>query len=63
MVIGATALYKLVAWMGAHGISESAIQQVRMLANIELIVATIVVSYVAVRYLMAYLPKPSHQAA
>ncbi|ASI88785.1 TDT family transporter [Vibrio mediterranei] len=63
MVIGATALYKLVAWMGAHGIPESAIQQVRMLANIELIVATIVVSYVAVRYLMAYLPKPSHQAA
>ncbi|AYV20740.1 MULTISPECIES: TDT family transporter [Vibrio] len=63
MVIGATALYKLVAWMGAHGISESAIQQVRVLANIELIVATIVVSYVAVRYLMAYLPKPSHQTA
>ncbi|MGR5361210.1 TDT family transporter [Vibrio mediterranei] len=63
MVIGATALYKLVAWMGAHGVSESAIQQVRMLANIELIVATIVVTYVAVRYLMAYLPKPSHQTA
>ncbi|MFC5078384.1 TDT family transporter [Vibrio thalassae] len=59
MVIGSTALYKLAAWMGAHGASESATQQVRMLANIELIVATVVVSYVALRYLMAYFPKPS----
>lgn len=59
MVIGSTALYKLAAWMGAHGASESATQQVRMLANIELIVATVVVSYVALRYLMAYFPKHS----
>ncbi|MBY6198864.1 TDT family transporter [Vibrio hangzhouensis] len=63
MVIGATALYKLVAWMGDHGVSEQAIQQVRTLANIELIVATVVVCYVAVRYLMAYLPKAAPQAA
>ncbi len=63
MVIGATALYKLVAWMGAHGAPESALHQVRMLANVELIVATVVVSYVALRYLMAYLPKPSRQVA
>ncbi|MGR5176055.1 TDT family transporter [Vibrio parahaemolyticus] len=63
MVIGATALYKLVAWMAAHGVSDESIQQVRMLANIELIVATAVVCYVAVRYLMAYLPKAAPQAA
>ncbi|SEG55878.1 TDT family transporter [Vibrio hangzhouensis] len=63
MVIGATALYKLVAWMGDHGVSEQAIQQVRTLANIELMVATAVVSYVTVRYLMAYLPKAVPQAA
>lgn len=63
MVIGATALYKLVAWMAAHGVSDESIQQVRMLANIELIVATVVVCYVAVRYLMAYLPKAAPQVA
>ncbi len=56
MVIGATALYKLEAWMLSVGASSSAVKQIHWLANIELLIATIVVSYVALRYFLAYLP-------
>lgn len=50
MVIGATALYKMEAWLAAQGIAEVYVNQVRTLANIELIIATLVVGYVAVHY-------------
>jgi tellurite resistance protein TehA-like permease len=56
MVIGATALYKLEAWMVTIGASNNAVKQIHWLANIELLIATIVVSYVALRYFLAYLP-------
>ncbi|WP_299568719.1 TDT family transporter [uncultured Shewanella sp.] len=55
MVIGATALFKMVTWMQSIGMADEYIQQVRLLAGIELAVATVVVSYVAIRYLNFYL--------
>ncbi|MGF1688893.1 TDT family transporter [Photobacterium japonica] len=56
MVIGATALFKVAAWMGAQGYAAEYIHQVSMLAHLELYVATAVVGYVAVRYLAFYRP-------
>ncbi|MFA0195552.1 TDT family transporter [Vibrio artabrorum] len=56
MVIGATALLKLAAWMQVQGIEVHYINQVFSLAYLELIVATGVVGYVAVRYYMNYKP-------
>jgi tellurite resistance protein TehA-like permease len=56
IVIGATALFKLAAWMQAQGIEAHYINQVFNLAYLELIVATLVVGYVAVRYYMNYKP-------
>lgn len=56
MVIGATALFKLAAWMETIGVANKYIVQVQWIAAIELIVATLVVSYVALRYLTFYKP-------
>lgn len=50
MVIGAVALYKVVAWMTTFGFAENYITQVKYLAYIELWVATFMVCYVAVHY-------------
>ena len=51
MVIGATALFKLAAWMHTVGIDLQFVKQIQYLATFELIVASGVVCYVAVRYL------------
>lgn len=56
IVIGATALFKLAAWMQVQGIEAHYINQVFNLAYLELVVATLVVSYVAIRYYMNYKP-------
>ncbi|MDC5703390.1 TDT family transporter [Vibrio europaeus] len=56
MVIGATALFKLAAWMETTGVANKYIVQVQWIAAIELVVATLVVSYVALRYLSFYKP-------
>ena len=56
MVIGATALFKLAAWMETIGVANKYIVQVQWIAAIELVVATLVVSYVALRYLTFYKP-------
>ncbi|MDE1209861.1 TDT family transporter [Vibrio aestuarianus] len=56
MVIGATALFKMAHWMESIGMNAEYVQQVHGLANIELIVATLVVGYVAIRYLHFYQP-------
>ncbi|MGF1726066.1 TDT family transporter [Photobacterium nomapromontoriensis] len=56
MVIGATALFKMAAWMVASGYAPEYVQQVSTLAHIELYVATAVVGYVALRYLAFYRP-------
>lgn len=61
MVIGATALFKMANWMQQAGLSGHYVEQVRMLAGIELLVATVVVGYVAVQYFynLVVLPKRS----
>lgn len=58
MVIGATALFKTANWMEANGLAAHYVQQVRGLAGIELIVATIVVTYVGLRYINNLLIQP-----
>lgn len=55
MVIGATALFKMTAWMSNVGVADVYVQQVRGLALFELIVATVVVGYVALRYVANYI--------
>lgn len=54
MVIGATALFKMAHWMESINVAERYVAQVHWLASLELIVATVVVTYVAVRYFIAY---------
>ncbi|OCH14926.1 TDT family transporter [Aliivibrio sp. 1S128] len=56
MVIGATALFKTANWMLSQGVIADYVYQVRMLAVVELVVATCVVSYVAAHYLAHYRP-------
>ena len=56
MVIGSTALYKLAAWMDRLGMAGKYVAQIHWLASFELIVASIVVGYVALRYLAFYRP-------
>ncbi|CAH1595139.1 MULTISPECIES: TDT family transporter [Vibrio] len=58
MVIGATALFKTANWMEANGLAAHYVQQVRGLAGIELIVATIVVIYVGLQYINNLLIQP-----
>ena len=57
MVIGATALYKLAHQMTQWGMAEQYVSEVRTLALLELIVASLVVGYVALRYLHHYQPQ------
>ncbi|RTZ15284.1 TDT family transporter [Vibrio aquaticus] len=56
MVIGSTALFKLAHWMESVDVASQYIAQVHVLALLELVVATLVVSYVAVRYFHFYQP-------
>lgn len=56
MVISVTALFKVATWMGDFGFAAHYVDQVHMLATIELYMATAVVSYVALRYLAHYRP-------
>ena len=63
MVIGATALYKLAAQLTIWGMAEQYVSQIRTLAWLELLVATVVVGYVALRYLHHYQPRRQPQTA
>ncbi|KJG07305.1 C4-dicarboxylate ABC transporter [Photobacterium kishitanii] len=56
MAIGATALFKTAAWMNNYGFDAHYVAQVHGLAMIELYVATIIIGYVAIRYLAFYRP-------
>nr|WP_321459746.1 TDT family transporter [uncultured Vibrio sp.] len=58
MVIGATALFKMASWMETQGLASDYVQQVRGLAGLELIVASLVVSYVALQYINNLLIQP-----
>ncbi|MGL4475105.1 MAG: TDT family transporter [Shewanella sp.] len=60
MVIGATALFKTSAWLAHFDAMLPLSHTVHLLAVIELVIATAVVSYVALRYVMHYFPKNDH---
>ncbi|MGL6070619.1 TDT family transporter [Craterilacuibacter sp.] len=55
MVIGATALYKLTAQMGAWGFASEYVSQLHAIADFELWIAALVVGYVSWKYLRHYL--------
>lgn len=61
MAIGATALFKLTNLMRHWNIDPYYVNQVHQLANLELIVASIIIGYVAVRYQWNYLPRGTAQ--
>lgn len=50
MVIGATALFKTAAWLESVGVAAHYVNQVFVIGVIELVVATLVVVYVAMHY-------------
>lgn len=57
LVIGATALYKLADLAKAHALTEAMSHQLRILANVELAIATFVILYVCVCYYSFYCVK------
>lgn len=56
MVIGATALYKVADMFTQWGVTGHAAGQLQLLAELELLVATLLVGYVALRYLLFFNP-------
>lgn len=56
MAIGATALFKLTHQLQVWGVATQYVNQIHLFANIELIVASVIIAYVAVRYVWNYLP-------
>ena len=63
MAIGATALFKLAGQLHQWGLAASEVVWVERLAEFELIVATLVIGYVSLRYLLHYAPSRSGSAA
>lgn len=61
MVIGASALFKMADWMTSIQVPQEYVQQIRNLATLELAIATVVVSYVIIRYSYYYLPLCFHK--
>lgn len=56
MAIGATALFKLVKQFSSWGLKPEYVEQIQWLADLELLLASLVIAYVALRYLLNYLP-------
>ncbi|MCL1076162.1 TDT family transporter [Shewanella dokdonensis] len=56
MVIGATALFKTEAWFREWQLPPQTVMQLHTLAQLELVVATVIVSYVALRYVLYFNP-------
>ncbi|PJG60781.1 TDT family transporter [Aeromonas cavernicola] len=56
LVIGATALFKVAQWVDSFALADRYAEQIRVLAYAELGVATVIVGYVALRYLMFFIP-------
>ena len=56
LVIGATALFKVAAWAETLGLDTAVINQLRWMAEGELVIATLVVSYVALRFALHFNP-------
>lgn len=57
MVIGVTAQVKLGAWLAAHGMTAHDVAPVHLLSDVELGIATAVVGYVSLRYVLHFLPR------
>ena len=57
LVIGATALFKVAHLVEGFAQAAHYVEQIRLLAHFELGVATVIVGYVALRYLMFFLPQ------
>ncbi|WP_319529770.1 TDT family transporter [uncultured Cohaesibacter sp.] len=55
LVIGSTALFKVAARFENWGVGSDTVAQLLWLARLELIVATVVVSYVSIRYALAFM--------
>lgn len=62
MAIGATALFKVSKQFASWGMSQHYLAQVHALANLELLLASGIIAYVALRYLLNYLPARSVQS-
>ena len=62
MVIGATALFKLAHQLQIWGLAPDEIAWVGQLAQLELVIATLVVGYVSLRYLHHYRPSATSPA-
>jgi exfoliative toxin A/B len=58
MAIGATALFKATKQFANWGVSAKYVAQMQLLANIELLLASVIIAYVAMRYAYNYLPMP-----
>jgi exfoliative toxin A/B len=56
MAIGATALFKTTRQFANWGVSRQYVAQLQMLANIELLLASVIIAYVAIRYACNYFP-------
>lgn len=56
MAIGATALFKVAHQFQVWGLKPKYVGQIQILANVELLLASIVIAYVALRYALYYLP-------
>lgn len=50
-VISATALFKMATWMQSVNVADEYVMQIQGLAEFELVIATVIVSYVAIRYM------------
>ncbi|EKT60243.1 TDT family transporter [Providencia burhodogranariea] len=59
MAIGATALYKLSNAILIYPTFAELSKQIHFIATVELIIATLVIAYVSIRYIHFYLPKRS----
>jgi tellurite resistance protein TehA-like permease len=63
LVIGSTALFKLSHLLGQWEFAAEYVAQVQWLAQLELGVATVIVGYVAVRYVMFFMQKGNESKA
>lgn len=59
LAIGATALYKLADLAQTYAATVTMSQQLRFLANIELLIATVMIAYVSIGYIRFYTVKQS----
>ena len=56
LVIGATALFKTTDALLENGFNTQVVQIIERLANVELMIATLMVGYVSLRYIVHFSP-------